>query len=248
MLHIIYRTCGGEDTREEHKRHRRHQGDGPAPFERTEWFDKAAYFKSVAQEIDDAVTITIVYDGDRPRLREYLRRQWVARHPARIALHQIHVNDNRESLLECYRLADADGASEYLYFLEDDYLHRPGWLRVLREGFTTLPEEAVLTLYDHRDRYRRTDDVTAGQESIRLSASTHWRTAESTTCTWAVRRSLWPRIRATVMQGGLRDREVFRSLREQGIRLWQPIPGYSTHDHVRHLSPLVDWRAVRERL
>ena len=58
MLHIIYRTRGGEDTREAHKR-RRHQGQGPAPFARTEWFDKRACFKSFAQELDDGVRLTV---------------------------------------------------------------------------------------------------------------------------------------------------------------------------------------------
>ena len=248
MLHVVYRTCGGEDTRAEHKRRRNYKGDGPAPFERPEWFDKRACFKSFAQELDDDVRVTIVYDGDRPLLREYVHDHWVSRYPSRFTVRQIHVLDNRQSLLECYRVADGDTTSDDVYFLEDDYLHRDGWLRVLREGFTTVPEDALITLYDHRDRYRRSDDVTAGQESMRLSASTHWRPAESTTCTCALRRALWPRVRDTFMQGGLRDREVYRSLIRMGIRLWQPIPGYSTHDSIRHLSPLVDWRAVRERL
>lgn len=39
-----------------------------------------------------------------------------------------------------------------LYFLEDDYLHRPGWVDILHEGFT-LPQADYLTLYDHRDKY-----------------------------------------------------------------------------------------------
>jgi hypothetical protein len=248
MLHVIYRSCGGEDTRDTHKRYRGHGGAGPAPFERTEWFDKPTYFKSFAQELDDQVRVTIVYDGDRPLFRDYLRREWVERYPSRFTFHQIHANDNRGSLLECYGLADADTTSDYFYFLEDDYLHREGWLRVLREGFESLPQNAVMTLYDHRDRYRRSDDITDGCDFVRVSKSTHWRTAESTTCTWAIRRALWPRVRPTVMEKGLRDREAFRALVEQGIRLWQPIPGYSTHDHVKRLSPLVDWRAVRERL
>ena len=39
-----------------------------------------------------------------------------------------------------------------LYFVEDDYLHLPGWLDVLLEGFS-IPEADYVTLYDHKDKY-----------------------------------------------------------------------------------------------
>ena len=248
MLHIIYRTCGGEDTPAEHKRWRHYKGDGAAPTERTEWFDKRIYFTSFAREVDDEVKVTVVYDGDKPLLRDYIVSNWIDRHRDVFALHQVHVGNNRASLLECYKIADSDQVSDHFYFLEDDYLHRQGWLKVLREGFDVLPADALITLYDHPDRYTRRDDVTSGQDSIRLSKSTHWRTAESTTCTCAIRRSLWPRVRDVLRAGGVRDRETFRSLIQMGVRVWQPIPGYSTHDHVKRLSPLVDWRRVSEAL
>jgi hypothetical protein len=248
MLHIIYRTCGGEDTRSEHKRRRPHAELDPPPIVRTDWFDKRAYFTSVARELDDEVRMTIVYDGDRAALRDYIVEQWVTRYPRRFTLHPIAVHDNRRSLLECYRIADADASSDAFYFLEDDYLHREGWLRVLREGLEQLPPDAVITLYDHPDRYQRSDDVTSGRESIRLTPSTHWRTAESTTCTCAMRQALWQQVRGVFITGGIRDRQVYRALIERHVRLWQPVPGYSTHDHIKKLSPLVDWRAVRERL
>jgi len=144
MLHIIYRTRGGEDTRAEHKPWRHHKGDRPAPAERTEWFDKRIYFKSFAREVDEDVRVTVVYDGDKPLLRDYILCHWIDRHPGRFTLHQIYVGE-----------------------------------------FTG---------------------------------------------------------------GALHDRDNFRSLISRGIRLWRPIPGYSTHDRVKRLSPLVDWRTVREAL
>lgn len=39
-----------------------------------------------------------------------------------------------------------------LYFVEDDYLHREGWIDVLLEGFQ-VPGADYVTLYDHRDKY-----------------------------------------------------------------------------------------------
>lgn len=244
MLHIIYRTCGGEDTREQHKKPRHYKGEGPAPYERTEWFDKRVYFKSFAQELDENVKVTVVYDGDAPTLKDYILKNWVEKKPQQFKFHQIYMRDNLASLRECYRLADEDKESEFFYFLEDDYLHRPGWLKVLKEGFNLLPQTSLITLYDHKDRYTRSDDATQGQEHIKMSESTYWRTAESTTCTVAMRRILWEKVREVFIQGGLADREVFRFLIPYGVRLWQPMPGFSTHDHILFMSPFVDWQEV----
>ena len=38
-----------------------------------------------------------------------------------------------------------------IYFLEDDYIHRPHWPKVLREAFT-IPGIDYVTLFDHKDK------------------------------------------------------------------------------------------------
>src|SRR5262249_45860983 len=68
-----------------------------------------------------------------------------------------------------------------LYFVEDDYIHRPGWLEVLLEGIN-LTDYA--TLYDHKDKYFLYPGLTS---RIFASRTCHWRTTPSTTNTFGCR-------------------------------------------------------------
>ena len=72
-----------------------------------------------------------------------------------------------------------------IYVVEDDYLHREGWMDILFEGFS-IPDADYVTLYDHRDKYF---DPMYRKLSSKLyaTASCHWRTTPSTTHTFAVR-------------------------------------------------------------
>jgi hypothetical protein len=41
-----------------------------------------------------------------------------------------------------------------------------------------------------------------------------------------------------------RDFDMFLELRENGVSLMTPIPGYSTHGETNWLSPLTDWSVI----
>ncbi|MBR3747829.1 MAG: hypothetical protein IKP64_01215 [Selenomonadaceae bacterium] len=80
---------------------------------------------------------------------------------------------------------------DFLYLLEDDYLHLPGSRQALSEG---LEIADYVTLYDHPDMYHPDgkgmnpfvhDDFP--KCSIYLTAHTHWRSTVSTTMTFAAR-------------------------------------------------------------
>jgi hypothetical protein len=131
-----------------------------------------------------------------------------------------------------------------VYFLEDDYLHREGWVDVLLEGFT-LPDVSYVTLYDHRDKYFL-PDYEKLESRLFHTRSCHWRTTPSTTNTYAMRfetlcqhievhrqYSLGRRISA--------DHEKFLELGRMRARLVSPIPGWSTHVEEGLASPCVDW-------
>lgn len=131
-----------------------------------------------------------------------------------------------------------------VYFLEDDYLHREGWVDVLLEGFS-IPEASYVTLYDHRDKYFLPiyKELTS---KIFHTSSCHWRTTPSTTNTYAMKyRTLMQHLpihrQFSLDRKISADHEKFLELGRQGATLISPIPGWSTHIELNLTSPCIDW-------
>ena len=87
------------------------------------------------------------------------------------------------------KVIDRYAPEDFLYLLEDDYLHLPGSRQALLEG---LEIADYVTLYDNPDMYHPDgtsmnpfvhDDMP--KSSIYLTAHTHWRSTVSTTMTFA---------------------------------------------------------------
>ncbi len=124
-----------------------------------------------------------------------------------------------------------------LYFLEDDYLHKPGWVDLLFEAFT-LPVEYV-TLYDHKDKYNAYPKLAS---KLFLTPSCHWRTTPSTTNTFATRFRTLKRDMAIQRRFSLgrkitADHDKFCCLGKKGAILISSIPGWSTHADPENESP-----------
>lgn len=132
-----------------------------------------------------------------------------------------------------------------IYFLEDDYLHREGWVDILLEAFT-VPEMEYATLYDHGDKYTLPmyKDLTA---KLYHTPSCHWRSTPSTTNTYAMRfktlKKHYEVHRAFSLGRKISaDHEKFLRLSEMGSLLISPLPGFSTHVEKSTLSPTHDWQ------
>lgn len=135
--------------------------------------------------------------------------------------------------------------STIVYFLEDDYLHRPGWASVLLEGFS-IPEAAYVTLFDHRDKYFL-PDYQSLTSKIFYTPSCHWRTTPSTTNTHAMRyQTLLDHFpihqRFSQDRRITADHEKFLELGRQGFTLISSLPGWSTHVEQEFTSPCTDWQ------
>ncbi len=132
-----------------------------------------------------------------------------------------------------------------VYFLEDDYLHKEGWVDILLEGFT-LAQASYLTLYDHRDKYFLYPGL---RSEIFHTASCHWRTTPSTTNTYAMR---WKTLKENLSlhRSFSENRKItddhakFLKLAETGAKLFSPIPGWSTHAEPEYFSPCFDWEKI----
>ncbi len=131
-----------------------------------------------------------------------------------------------------------------IYFLEDDYLHREGWVDVLLEGFT-IPEVSYVTLFDHRDKYILPlyKELTS---KIFHTATCHWRTTPSTTNTYAMKYRILLDHLPIHRQFSLGrkislDHEKFLELGRQGAILISSLPGWSTHVEQNLASPCFEW-------
>ena len=142
---------------------------------------------------------------------------------------------------------------EYVYFVEDDYLHLPNSRAVLLEG---LERSHYVSLYDHKDKYIPAhsggnpyiDDDAAEVTKVFLTKSSHWKLTNSTTMTFATKVSvlkedapIWKKYTSGTYP---HDFHCFLELRENGRTLATPIPGYSTHCEPMWATPLIDWTAV----
>lgn len=141
---------------------------------------------------------------------------------------------------------------EIIYFLENDYLHKPGSENILIEGIELGAD--YLSLYDHPDKYIPAsrggnpyiEDDGGEVTKIYLSKSCHWKLTNSTTMTFASKVSTLKEDESilrkwTNMGHYPRDFDMFMELRENGKSLMTSIPGYSTHGETAWLSPLTDW-------
>jgi hypothetical protein len=142
---------------------------------------------------------------------------------------------------------------EIMYFLENDYLHKPNSDKIIQEGLQL--GASFVSLYDHPDKYLPPSQggnpyCEGGAEDTRvyLTESTHWKITNSTTMTFAATVSTLKKAEETLRkytQGTYpEDFKMFLDLREQGKLLISSIPGYSTHGETAWLSPLTDWSQI----
>lgn len=151
-------------------------------------------------------------------------------------------------------MALKENDDEIIYFLENDYLHKPGSDKILEEGFSLDP--AFISLYDHPDKYMTPAQggnpyCEGGAEDTRvyLTDSIHWKITNATTMTFASKVSTLKRTETTLrkwtnMGHYPQDFQMFLDLRDQGELLITPLPGYSTHGETAWLTPLCQWDKI----
>ena len=142
---------------------------------------------------------------------------------------------------------------QVVYFLENDYLHKPNSDKIILEGLEL--GASFVSLYDHPDKYLPPSqggnpycDGGAEDTRVYLTESSHWKITNSTTMTFATTIENLVRTEPTLRkytQGTYpEDFKMFLDLREQGELLISSIPGYSTHGETAWLSPLTDWSQI----
>ena len=139
---------------------------------------------------------------------------------------------------------------EIIYFIENDYIHKPDSQKILEEGFEL--GASFVSLYDHPDKYLSPNKggnpyCEGGAEDTRvyLTNNCHWKITNSTTMTFASKVSTLKRIEEILRKHTdtthPNDFSMFLELRKNNELLITSIPGYSTHGETTWLSPLTNW-------
>ena len=142
---------------------------------------------------------------------------------------------------------------EIVYFIENDYLHKPNSQKILEEGFEL--GASFVSLYDHPDKYLSPEKggnpyCQGGAEDTRvyLTDSCHWKITNSTTMTFAAKVKTLKRteeiLRKHTNTTHPNDFNMFLELRKENELLITPLPGYSTHGETAWLSPLTNWEKI----
>jgi len=207
---------------------------------RPNWFEPENMLKNLLDTMDDECSLTVLFDGDP-------KGHFVVKYPVSVV--RFSAGSDAASfgklLIYVFQQHTKWQPSDILYLLEDDYFHRPCWPKIMREAFQGT-ECDIVSLFDHPDRY------SPGSGACRLvhTASCHWRTAISTTNTFALLlKTLLEDIEiharfveSGIAQGHHADHEKHIMLYRQNKRvLVTSVPGYSTHCETEYLSPCFDW-------
>ena len=207
--------------------------------ERPDWWNKEKVFHNFKNTLNPETTnYTIIYDEHYGKIENTFLSQ-------EKDVHIISAGGEAKSFIMTldYILSQNFDDDTIIYFLEDDYVHRPEWDIILQEGFT-LPVSYV-TLYDHRDKY--TEMYADLMSKILITNHSHWKPVPSTTQTFAVKFKTLKEDKEIHQKYSTntepsQDHTKFLELNQRGKHLISCLPGYSTHSVKEWISPCINWR------
>ena len=211
---------------------------------RPEWFDREKIFDSFISTLDDRVDYTAFHDCGNGSIEDhFLNNKDVNK------ISKFGGNDAQSFLNLLNYVVEQDyNTDDIIYFVEDDYLHKKGWVDILLEGFDKIGAD-YYTLYDHPDKYSLPmyEKLTS---KIIATPSIHWRTTPSTTNTYActmgtLKKHINIHIKyCDLVEKWTKDHDKFTHLWNEGSNLISCIPGYSTHVEGNMLSPTINWSKI----
>ena len=221
-------------------RHCKISSNETRPKNRPNWFNREAIYDTFIKSIDNRVDVTILFDGDASS--HFIKSKATAN-----IVEKKGGGDSRSflNLLE-YTVQQPYADDDIIYFLEDDYFHRIGWVDILIDGIENITAD-YYSLYDNKDKYFL-PMYSNLQSTIIATNKSHWRTTPSTTNTYAMLFSTLKKHYEHHVKfcdlsigGWTRDHDKFLYLWSIGSNLVTSIPGWSTHCEIEYMSPAINW-------
>lgn len=206
--------------------------------DRPDWWDKEKVFQNFKKTLNKKTTdYTVIYDEHYGKIEDTFLRE-------ETNVHIINAGGEAKSFLSTLNFVLGKNFDDdtIIYFVEDDYVHRPKWDVILQEGFE-LPVSYV-TLYDHKDKYSSMyNDL---MSKILITQNSHWKPVPSTTNTFATKYKTLKEDERVHIQYSTNtepslDHQKFLQLNQRGKYLVSCLPGYSTHCVKEWVSPCIDW-------
>lgn len=158
-------------------------------------------------------------------------------------------------------LNQIENEEDIVYFVENDYLHRPGSKEALFEMFNTFGDNDYVTLYDHPDKYypfywdtnsnsyRNYCEIienTNIQSKVYYLRSGWWRTVPTTCMTFGCKSKTLKKDFQVIQKytepygkTQPKDFDMFNELISSGRKLYSPIPSYSSHTSL--MATGIEW-------
>lgn len=168
-----------------------------------------------------------------------------------VEIRYIQCRSNPKSFRCAYEEALKLNDDDFVYFLEDDYLHLDNSEELIRE-FAERNYTDYVTLYDHPDKYEEgCVEVNPfckelGEKTVVFRTSNHhWKLTNSTTMTFGAFADILKRDKDVFWKhtdgDSSNDFKIFIELLKSGKLLSSPIPSLSTHCEKKYLAPFINW-------
>jgi len=226
----------------------------PSVKARPDWFSIESCFINLIstfsnKELPLKVDLTIMFDGNDASfnddfLSSYIRSRG-GQCPIKIKIIQFKGGSDAKSFHHTidYILDQKYSDDDWIYFLENDYLHDANWINKLSSLINLGKNLEYVSLYDHFDKYlyEQYDDL---ESKLFFYGNHHWRSTPSTCASFLVSSRILNEDAQIIKSSG-GDHEFFKALAQKKSRkIVSPIPGLSTHCMKDFLSPGIDWEKI----
>ena len=159
--------------------------------------------------------------------------------PFEYEIHFTALGINGTALLQ-YEMAKKQKTDGVILFAETDYVWRPSVGKTFVEA---VQKYGLVSPFDHPDLYTRYD-IHEKLHEIDIVSNTHFRTATRNTMTFAMTHKAFIENYEILKHHGYLDGPVWLDMKNNGQKLWTPIPGMAVHMVDGLLSPAVPWETV----
>jgi hypothetical protein len=252
VIHIIFRTCDLVSA----------VNKQPRPFNYSKVELIKVCFKSLYAAVQSVPhTITILGDKLSEELIDFFATY-------NVTLSNGNYGNDESIRQSLYAALKIENDNDWVYFCEDDYLHRPEtflyianliaqreniYPRKRKFGLSSLSSQhpgIAIFPSDYPDRYWPKDRT---QHFIFHTSDCHWRQVANTTFTFLMQVRDVKKYKVQIMRASKNANDAYLSRALFGknhflgkLLCVSPLPGLTAHMHVNTMTPLVNWEEIAQ--